>query len=256
MGFPNTRVGCHFLFQGIFPTQESNPPLLCLLHWHADSWPLSHQGSPCLYIVAMENQCSKWTGSKKSVGERVFAFKQHFHVPAYLWDKLEEHFRAVRGLVSTSGDASQDSNESNEVAEGLDANWEHRAAGNWCLALLPRCPESEATVHCPSWEEGPSQAQCVAEDPGSASHACQLPSGASFCLLCPRPPSRHTDRYGPGLGSLPELISHLGLIPILPATLISPLSGACSALWGLLQFAEFLAPDHCPICWLLLWGPP
>ena len=84
------------------------------------------------------------------MGERVFAFKYHFHVPAYLWDKLEEHFQAVRGLVSTSGDASQDSNESNEVAEGLDANWEHRAAGNWCLALLPRCPESEATVHCPS----------------------------------------------------------------------------------------------------------
>ena len=29
----NTRVGCHFLLQGIFPTQESNPHLLGLLHW-------------------------------------------------------------------------------------------------------------------------------------------------------------------------------------------------------------------------------
>ena len=28
----NTGVGCHFLFQRIFPTQESNPCLLCLLH--------------------------------------------------------------------------------------------------------------------------------------------------------------------------------------------------------------------------------
>ena len=27
------EVGCHFLFQGIFPTQEWNP---CLLHWQAD----------------------------------------------------------------------------------------------------------------------------------------------------------------------------------------------------------------------------
>ena len=27
------RVGCHFLHQGIFPTQGSNPYLLCLLHW-------------------------------------------------------------------------------------------------------------------------------------------------------------------------------------------------------------------------------
>ena len=31
-----------FLFEGIFPTQESNP---CLLHWQVDSLPLSHQGS-------------------------------------------------------------------------------------------------------------------------------------------------------------------------------------------------------------------
>ena len=30
-------VGCHFLLQGIFPTQELNPCLLHLLHWQADS---------------------------------------------------------------------------------------------------------------------------------------------------------------------------------------------------------------------------
>ena len=28
----NTGVGCHALLQGIFPTQESNLHLLCLLH--------------------------------------------------------------------------------------------------------------------------------------------------------------------------------------------------------------------------------
>ena len=39
----NTGVGCHFLLQGIFPTQGSNPHLLL---WHADSLPLSHLGSP------------------------------------------------------------------------------------------------------------------------------------------------------------------------------------------------------------------
>ena len=32
----NIEVGCHFLLQGIFPTQRSNPRLLCLLHWQAD----------------------------------------------------------------------------------------------------------------------------------------------------------------------------------------------------------------------------
>ena len=38
-----TRVGCHFLLQGIFLMQGFNPRLL---HWQVNSLPLSHQGSP------------------------------------------------------------------------------------------------------------------------------------------------------------------------------------------------------------------
>ena len=47
--FPGKNIGgcCHFLLQGIFLTQGSNP---CLLHWQADSLPLSHQGSPYLLL--------------------------------------------------------------------------------------------------------------------------------------------------------------------------------------------------------------
>ena len=47
----NTGVGCHFLLQGIFPTQGSNPSLLCLLHWQVDSLPLVSpaQSSPLLH---------------------------------------------------------------------------------------------------------------------------------------------------------------------------------------------------------------
>ena len=37
----NTRVGCHFLLQGILPTQGSNPHLLCLLCWQVGSLPLA-----------------------------------------------------------------------------------------------------------------------------------------------------------------------------------------------------------------------
>ena len=48
MEFPgkNTEMGCHFLFQGIFPTQGTKPFLLCLLNWQADSSPLRHLESP------------------------------------------------------------------------------------------------------------------------------------------------------------------------------------------------------------------
>ena len=44
----NTGVGCPALFQGIFPTEGSNPRLL---RWQVDSLPLSHQGSPSFQII-------------------------------------------------------------------------------------------------------------------------------------------------------------------------------------------------------------
>ena len=45
-------MGCHFLLQGIFPTQGSN---LCLLHWQVDSLPLSHLGSLNLLFFLLKS---------------------------------------------------------------------------------------------------------------------------------------------------------------------------------------------------------
>ena len=56
----NTRVGCHSLFQGIFPTQRSNPHL----HWQADSLPQSYLGSPVLIISPFNSQV--WLHTKNS----------------------------------------------------------------------------------------------------------------------------------------------------------------------------------------------
>ena len=50
----NTGVGCHFFLQRIFPTQGSNP---CLLHWQANSSPLS-----CLGDCPNLNESSKCSG--------------------------------------------------------------------------------------------------------------------------------------------------------------------------------------------------
>ena len=47
----NTRVGCHALLQGIFPTQGLNLCLLNLLHWQEDSLPSEPQGKPCWYLT-------------------------------------------------------------------------------------------------------------------------------------------------------------------------------------------------------------
>ena len=75
----NTGVGCHFLLQGIFPTQGLNLCLLCLLQWQADSLPLCHLGSPKQIIVdstLMERillnvffKVSFWEGVKFKWGE-------------------------------------------------------------------------------------------------------------------------------------------------------------------------------------------
>ena len=42
----DTGVDFHFLLQGTFPTQGSNPCFLCFLHWQMGSLPPSHLESP------------------------------------------------------------------------------------------------------------------------------------------------------------------------------------------------------------------
>ena len=55
-----TGVGCHFLLQGIFLIQGSNPHLLSLLHWQVDSLPLSHLGSSTMGLLLSSSFCSSY----------------------------------------------------------------------------------------------------------------------------------------------------------------------------------------------------
>ena len=48
----NAGVSCHFLLQGILPTQGSNPHLLCLLHCRQILYHLSHQGTWIVYFCS------------------------------------------------------------------------------------------------------------------------------------------------------------------------------------------------------------
>ena len=52
----NTGVGCLFLLQGIFPTQESN---LHLLHWQANSLPLGHLESHLVRVIELSKNSGK-----------------------------------------------------------------------------------------------------------------------------------------------------------------------------------------------------
>ena len=59
----NTGVGCHALLQGIFPTQGSNPYLLCLLHWQVGSLPLALCVCVCVCVShsIVSNSSIPWT---------------------------------------------------------------------------------------------------------------------------------------------------------------------------------------------------
>ena len=76
----NTRVGCHFLLQGIFPIQGSNQHLLCPLQ--ADSLLMSHWGSPNRHRLT-----DGWTC--------------HYHmwnpVWPYIWEQL---YRQCKGYLT------------------------------------------------------------------------------------------------------------------------------------------------------------
>ena len=53
----NTGVGCHFILQGIFPTQGLNSRLLHLRHWQADSFPPVPCGKPIFISLYVSLIC-------------------------------------------------------------------------------------------------------------------------------------------------------------------------------------------------------
>ena len=73
----NTGVSCHFLLQGIFPTQGSNPSLL---HWQVDYLPLSHRRSASAYTLhdfkSTMTVPLDHTGSKRELKMQVLASTQ------------------------------------------------------------------------------------------------------------------------------------------------------------------------------------
>ena len=58
-GIFQARVGCHFLLQGIFPTQESNPGLP---HSRQMLYHLSPQGSPKVMIRLLKTLFARDAG--------------------------------------------------------------------------------------------------------------------------------------------------------------------------------------------------
>ena len=124
----NTGAGCHFLLQGIFPTQGSN---LCLLHWQADSLSLGHLGKPgcyCRYflfiisflvtknftceVLSCLNMSGKWCGRSP-------------------WSLLCERLRCLEG----EGSCSENERQQLSAWERRESHWREGAHGIFYLFL-------------------------------------------------------------------------------------------------------------------------
>ena len=70
----NIGVGCHFLLQGIFPAQGSNPHFLHLLHWQVSPLPLTSPGKPhvatLISYTLVEEKCLLSTSATDRIGMR------------------------------------------------------------------------------------------------------------------------------------------------------------------------------------------
>ena len=100
----NTGVGSHFFLQGILLTQRSNPHLLHVLHWEADSSSLSHLGSPTLTSVVTLNYLTVFTNSKTVLDQPGFSAVKYCQLFQHLTIRLPVsiHFYSWRHWQSNS----------------------------------------------------------------------------------------------------------------------------------------------------------
>ena len=84
----NTGVGCHFLFQGIFPTRGLNSGLL---HCRQILYHLSHQGSPSRY-----QGLSQWVDSSHQVAR---VLELQFQQQSFPWIFSADFIYLLAGLA-------------------------------------------------------------------------------------------------------------------------------------------------------------
>ena len=131
----NTGVGCHFLLQGIFPTQGLNPGLP---HCRQMLYPLSHQGSPypTAYVMPFI-----FTHTLK---HSVLQFNSHTHQATCL-TAAEDHWYPLTNFESSYLDGNSVQLSCSVVSSFLQPHELKHAR--------PPCPSPTPRVHpnpCPS----------------------------------------------------------------------------------------------------------
>ena len=105
----NTGVGCHFLLQGIFPTQGLNTGLL---HWRQILYHLSHQGSPvsarCPSLITAAQICPQTVRFSQEVTELnyssvILAVFHYYFQFWYIFSLLLSHLIQVLSWMTYFG---------------------------------------------------------------------------------------------------------------------------------------------------------
>ena len=78
---------CHFLLQGICPTQGLNSRLLCLLPWQADPLQPGHLGSPymCKYTHTLLKTPEKWHVVTNICAQNRHLYNTHSLCCVHIW---------------------------------------------------------------------------------------------------------------------------------------------------------------------------
>ena len=150
MGFSRQEYwsGCHFLLQGIFQTQGSNPHLLHLLHWQGGSLPVAPPGKPSwLYVLSIylgfpggsdhkDSACKAGDqgsipGSRRSPGE---GNGNHSSILVWKIPWIEESISLLllNSLVRLSTDSSKFTLHFKWFWKAFELNWD-RILGLWVL---------------------------------------------------------------------------------------------------------------------------
>ena len=102
----NTSVGCHFLLQGIFLTQGSNPHFLCLLCLQADSLPLvppEEKWSEVKSLSHVQLFVTPWTVAYQALPSMGFSSQEYWSgLPVLPGKPLNSHYSPTKEVILLS----------------------------------------------------------------------------------------------------------------------------------------------------------
>ena len=127
----STGMGCHFLLQGIFMTQGSNPHFLCSLYWQVGSLPLEPPGKPSLAGVIVVARLSGGAEAFKGQQRHLYVWRRG-SVAETSTRETKDHTRRVGELrsINAAGPIEANTPSSEARTKELQSFYRQTIVGN------------------------------------------------------------------------------------------------------------------------------